>query len=912
MKYALLLCVCLTLIVACQQDAGPADAPPPADLLLPVSALPDYEAQVDHAGMIQALDEDALRRGAMIYGRTCFNCHGNPDQPGAIPNAHRFWADTFRHGQGPYALYQTLSQGFGRMPPQIQLVPREKYDVIHYIRETFVKHDNPGQYAPADSAYLAALPAGSTQGPEPREFAPWAEMDYGRFLINTYEVADTSAPAREISRGPSPLPNENYADVNFAYKGIALRLDPGAGGVAAGKVWAVYDHDLMRVAGVWTGEGFIDWEGILLNGAHNIYPRTQGRVLFDNPVGPGWAHPVTGSFEDTRMRGLDNRPFGPLPLDWVDYKGLYHHGDQVVLAYTVGKTPVWESMALAVAGEQPVLARNLTLGENPHFLKMRIAPEALSIAVQGATGTLEQDSGYHMLRIPPGEQGNVRIYLSQRSQASLDAAVSALSPPEDLRQYTQGGPAHYPERLQSNLVRGKDEGAYTVDVLSLPIDNPWKSRMRLSGIDFLPETDEALVCTVEGEVWKVGGITQAAGALSWQRIATGLFQPLGIKVRDGDIFVTCRDQLVRLVDLNGDGETDFYESFNHDHQVTEHYHEFAMGLQTDEEGNFYYAKSARHARTSLIPQHGTLLKVSADGSRTDIIAHGFRAANGVCRNPDGSFFVTDQEGHWNPMNRINWVEEGGFYGNMYGYGAGEDTADAAMIPPLCWVDRDLDRSPSELLWADSEQWGPLNGALLNLSYGYGKLFVVLHEEIAGQPQGLKYQGGMVALPIPDFPTGVMRGRFHPKDGQLYACGMNAWGSSQVLQDGGLYRVRYTGQSAPLPVGIEMNPEGVTLTFSDPLDRSSAESVENYHLETWALKRTHRYGSGRYDRSEWELASARLANDGQTLFLEIPDIAPAWTVALTYRLKAASGKVLEQELQFTIYTLAGEPLVGWVE
>ena len=83
-------------------------------------------------------------------------------------------------------------------------------------------------------------------------------------------------------------------------------------------------------------------------------------------------------------------------------------------------------------------------------------------------------------------------------------------------------------------------------------------------------------------------------------------------------------------------------------RVTDHFHEFAMGLQTDAVGNFYYAKSARHAKTALVPHHGTLLRVSKDGSRTDIIAAGFRAANGVCLNPDGSFIVTDQEGHWNP------------------------------------------------------------------------------------------------------------------------------------------------------------------------------------------------------------------------------------------------------------------------
>ena len=90
----------------------------------------------------------------------------------------------------------------------------------------------------------------------------------------------------------------------------------------------------------------------------------------------------------------------------------------------------------------------------------------------------------------------------------------------------------------------------------------------------------------------------------------------GLKIVKGRILVTCRDQIVLLNDLNGDGETDFYESFNSDAQVTNHFHEFAMGLQADEEGNLYYARSARHARPPLVPHHGTLLKVSADGSET--------------------------------------------------------------------------------------------------------------------------------------------------------------------------------------------------------------------------------------------------------------------------------------------------------
>ena len=120
--------------------------------------------------------------------------------------------------------------------------------------------------------------------------------------------------------------------------------------------------------------------------------------------------------------------------------------------------------------------------------------------------------------------------------------------------------------------------------------------MRLSGLDFVPGSDAAVVCTWDGDVWRVDGVKGSDPTVNWRRIASGLFQPLGIKMVNGAVVVSCRDQIVRLRDLNGDGETDFYGSVNSDHQVTEHFHEFAMGLQADEAGNLYYAKSARHAR----------------------------------------------------------------------------------------------------------------------------------------------------------------------------------------------------------------------------------------------------------------------------------------------------------------------------
>ena len=75
------------------------------------------------------------------------------------------------------------------------------------------------------------------------------------------------------------------------------------------------------------------------------------------------------------------------------------------------------------------------------------------------------------------------------------------------------------------------------------------------------------------------------------RFAAGLYEPFGLRIVADQIYVTCKDRLVRLHDLNQDDEADFYESFSADLDVSVNFHAFNFDLQTDEEGNFYYAKS---------------------------------------------------------------------------------------------------------------------------------------------------------------------------------------------------------------------------------------------------------------------------------------------------------------------------------
>ena len=212
-------------------DARALQLQPSASLL--AFAVPEYEQHLDHAALIKDWNPDSLKRGAEIYQRVCGNCHGTKDKPGSLPTSLRFAESTFKNGSDPLSMYRTLTHGFGLMAPQSWMVPSQKYDVIHYVRETYLKPHNPTQFVAVDATYLAKLPKGDTRGPEPSKIVLWSAIDYGPSLTHTYEV-----PGLEH---------------NLAYKGIAVRLDPGAGGVSRGRHWMIFDTDTLRTAAAGTG-----------------------------------------------------------------------------------------------------------------------------------------------------------------------------------------------------------------------------------------------------------------------------------------------------------------------------------------------------------------------------------------------------------------------------------------------------------------------------------------------------------------------------------------------------------------------------------------------------------------------------------------------------------------------------------
>jgi hypothetical protein len=141
-------------------------------------------------------------------------------------------------------------------------------------------------------------------------------------------------------------------------------------------------------------------------------------------------------------------------------------------------------------------------------------------------------------------------------------------------------------------------------------------------------------------------------------------------------------------------------------------------------------------------------------------------------------------------------------------------------------------------------------------------------------------------------------------------------------------VRYTGKPVNLPRQLHAVKGGLSLEFSDALDKELATDVQNYSLAEWNYIWSAAYGSpeisvkdktalqpGDKGGTEWTkdqmmikqrdaltIKSAKLSADGKTVFLEVPDLLPAMQVQLKYNLETAEGAVVRQEIYHTIHAL----------
>lgn len=893
-----------------------AELKPTADQLLVV----DDSKNLDHAGIIKKFRQRDFDTGKGIYHGYCFNCHGNDGNTPSLPTARAFGTQKLKFGSDPYRMFMTLTRGNGLMSPMSHLTPKERYQVVHYIREQFMKSSNP-DYFRVDADYLSELPEGDEDGTVIED----VDRDFGPALASQLERRFSSV----------------------------LNVDLGGMTVA-------YDLHTMDQAEIWR-DGFLD-----LRDTQHVRPRGEGTA---NPKGTllkglrGWQWGHDGSLDYARE---DLLPRGPMPRAWMDYRGHYLHGDHVVLSYLIDGREVLETpgrdslsdsvrhslrigpgpeliLSAAEVDEDDRLGMVIPFDLNRSSAKKGTAKEGIAISARGdqsnlkaftAAGvvgdvdglTWEIDAKQRLrLTIPADDQvRSIEVMcVSGEGEAEMLAFKELVAQHQreevvvDFDALTGGGPLLWPDVLTTVGYPGLESGAYALDTITIPDSTPWNTWFRTSALDFFPDGRMA-VSTHGGDVWIVSGIDEELLDLKWKRFAGGLYEPFGIKVVDGDVFVTCKDRLTRLHDTDGNGEADFYESFSADEDVSVNFHAFNFDLQTDTEGNFYYSKSG-HGTDSAIP--GAVMKVSPDGKRREVYCTGFRTPNGMGALPDGRVTASDNQGQWTPASKVSLLRPGGFYGwvgtysipGMWEPGGGKIDL-AKVVPPqtfdqpLVWMPQEFDNSSGGQIWAGDARFGPLAGRLLHTSFGKGWMFYMMIQDLDGTSQA-----AIAKLPF-DFSTGIMRGRVNPTDGQVYATGLQGWngGGRAGLLDKGIQRLRYTGKPLKMVRDCTVESDGLRLHFNFQLDPDSATDLASYDVTHWNYHWRRDYGSDMYSPTtdkpgieKMNVVSASLGADGRSVKLNIPDLKPVNQVHLLLNVKQKNGDGFEEELYWTINQVPAE-------
>lgn len=613
------------------------------------------------------------------------------------------------------------------------------------------------------------------------------------------------------------------------------------------------------------------------------------------------------------------------PARSVDYRGYFLHGERVVFDYLADGVRVldapWaiyskvgrvftrtlafpdgvDELAIPLFTRDPGLdereVRELAGGVPIHVLWGKDAAQAAAWRIAGeggftAVGFEEVGDGLAVLRVRGGRPGaRLKVYLYGGNRATLGFFEIKVNRDggqavEDPAAMTRGGGGRRWDWAWTEAGRlGTEDRPWVVDVLPVPLENPFGSPMFLSGHDFLPD-GRAVVCTMMGDVWLVSGIDDELTAVTWRRFAAGLHQPMGIDVAaDGVIHVLGKDQITRLHDLDGDGEADRFENFCNRFATSPGGHDYQTGLQRDGEGRFHFASG-----------NLGVCRVSADGRELSILATGIRNPNGIGASRDGLVTTSTQEGDGQPASMVIEVHAG----EQYGFRAGPGDP---IAPPLAYVPRGIDHSSSGQVFVESPRWGPLRGQLVGLSFGAGTHYLVLRDAEGGRAQG-------AVVPLPgEFRAGPNRGRFRPLDGQLYVTCSDGWGD-YALQDGSFERVRFTGRPADVPVGFRVHANGLQVTFTRPLDREAAEDVTHWFCQQWNYLYSPAYGSPEFSvrhpgvpgHDPVTVRSAHLLGDGRTVFLEIPDLRPVMQFHVHGRMRAADGREFTADLYPTLVRL----------
>jgi cytochrome c551/c552 len=424
------------------------------------------------------------------------------------------------------------------------------------------------------------------------------------------------------------------------------------------------------------------------------------------------------------------------------------------------------------------------------------------------------------------------------------------------------------------------------------------------------------VSTRRGDVWMIENPSMENGtAPRYTLFASGLHEALGLVYKDDALYVAQRGELTKLMDKNGDGKADVYETI-YAWPLSGHYHEYSFGPKIGPDGSFFVTGNVAFGDEewwrgeSRVPWRGWTMKIHPDGTM-EPWATGMRSPCGLGMI-DGEFFYDDNQGDWQGSGGIFHVTRGSFTGHPAGlrwaglenspvkitteqlyakvdprqikregqYIKPENIADEkspdflfelkdefpAMRVPAVWLPHGvLGISNSEIIRDETNgKFGPFAGQILVGDQGQSKIMRVVMEKVKGEFQGVAF----------DFKSGFQSGVLRMNwghDGSLYAGLTNrGWGSAGTTTSG-LQRLIWTGKVPMEMKTVSAKPDGFEIEFTYPVDKKTAENLDSYFGKSYVYKYHPAYGSPTVNEQNLIIKGVKVSEDGYKVRIVIDNL-----------------------------------------
>lgn len=428
------------------------------------------------------------------------------------------------------------------------------------------------------------------------------------------------------------------------------------------------------------------------------------------------------------------------------------------------------------------------------------------------------------------------------------------------------------------------------------------------------------IATRRGEVWIVEDPYMESGDQPhFSRFARGLHEPLGLAYRDGVLYTAQRGELTRLIDRDGDGRADRYETV-YSWPLSGNYHEYSYGPVFTPDGNMMVTLNLAWIGygASLAKWRGWAIEITPDGRMTPI-ATGLRSPAGYGYNLDGELFYAENQGDWVGSGGITHLERGDFAGNPAGLTWTNepesplrlrpeevpDTGEPEYVvaqrvpelkPPAVWFPHTvLGISTSDIL-VDSMggRFGPFAGQLFVGDQGHSRIMRVFLEKVDGVYQG-------VVFPFREgFSSGVLR-MIWGTDASMFVGMTNRGWASTGRAPYGLQRLVWTGEIPFEAQKLEARPDGFEITFTRPVDPATATDPASYAIQSFTYHYHHTYGSPPIDQQVHAITAVEVSQDGLRARLQVEGLRQGYAHEIRMSgVRSAEGEPLLHDTGY--YTL----------